>query len=432
MRGLKVVSLTMSVIMVGALLVPASVLAEEGSDTKSFTLEEAIDYALQNNDSLKNMDLQIEIMQNQYDQVEYRLKRQFDVKDLNDIPKSDKYKNRGELPPDLVSQLDRAMAAQLQQQSFSMTTYDFDRTVLIAPKELKNGIDTLENTKKQLEEVIKLSVEQAYYKVLEDEQNLDVLNTSLELAQKAQSIAKVQFDKGMITEDQLLQAEIGVSGVNMQIDQAKATLEKDMLNLKRQLGLPLKSELKLETVFKVPDISGIDVEEGVESALKNRMEILEAKKDLDIKQQDFELIKKYYLDITFQYKSGLLNLNTSQEKLKSAEQDVELDVRSKYLDMKSASSALPVLQMNVEKAQESLRLAQLRFENGLGTIVDVLNAQNTLLQNQLNLVKTQHGLNLAKINYEVATGIGIPSQSQASSSQVNETASSSLTASQTQ
>jgi Outer membrane efflux protein. len=313
-----------------------------------------------------------------------------------------------------------------------MTTYDFDRTVLIAPKELKNGIDTLENTKKQLEEAIKLSVEQAYYKVLEDEQNLDVLNTSLELAQKAQSIAKVQFDKGMITEDQLLQAEIGVSGVNMQIDQAKATLEKDMLNLKRQLGLPLKSELKLETVFKVPDISGIDVEEGVESALKNRMEILEAKKDLDIKQQDFELIKKYYSDITFQYKSGLLNLNTSQEKLKSAEQDVELDVRSKYLDMKSASSALPVLQMNVEKAQESLRLAQLRFENGLGTIVDVLNAQNTLLQNQLDLVKTQHGLNLAKINYEVATGIGIPSQSQTSSSQVNETASNSLTASQTQ
>lgn len=118
--------------------------------------------------------------------------------------------------------------------------------------------------------------------------------------------------------------------------------------------------------------------------------------------------------------------------MKSAEQDVELDVRSKYLDMKSASSALPVLQMNVEKAQESLRLAQLRFENGLGTIVDVLNAQNTLLQNQLDLVKTQHGLNLAKINYEVATGIGIPSQSQTSSSQVNETASNSLTASQTQ
>ncbi|TZE82906.1 TolC family protein [Calorimonas adulescens] len=407
MRGLKVVSLTMSVIMVGALLVPASGLAEEGSDTKSFTLEEAIDYALQNNDSLKNMDLQIEIMQNQYDQVEYRLKRQFDVKDLNDIPDSKAYK-------------------------MGVSTYDADRQVLIAPKELKNGIDTLENTKKQLEEAIKLSVEQAYYKVLEDEQNLDVLNTSLELAQKAQSIAKVQFDKGMITEDQLLQAEIGVSGVNMQIDQAKATLEKDMLNLKRQLGLPLKSELKLETVFKVPDISGIDVEEGVESALKNRMEILEAKKDLDIKQQDFELIKKYYSDITFQYKSGLLNLNTSQEKLKSAEQDVELDVRSKYLDMKSASSALPVLQMNVEKAQESLRLAQLRFENGLGTIVDVLNAQNTLLQNQLDLVKTQHGLNLAKINYEVATGIGIPSQSQTSSSQVNETASNSLTASQTQ
>jgi Outer membrane efflux protein. len=181
MRGLKVVSLTMSVIMVGALLVPASGLAEEGSDTKSFTLEEAIDYALQNNDSLKNMDLQIEIMQNQYDQVEYRLKRQFDVKDLNDIPDSKAYK-------------------------MGVSTYDADRQVLIAPKELKNGIDTLENTKKQLEEAIKLSVEQAYYKVLEDEQNLDVLNTSLELAQKAQSIAKVQFDKGMITEDQLLQA----------------------------------------------------------------------------------------------------------------------------------------------------------------------------------------------------------------------------------
>ncbi|MDI6601618.1 MAG: TolC family protein [Thermoanaerobacteraceae bacterium] len=391
MKGLKIVSFLMSIIMIGTLLVPASGLAEEGIEVKSFTLEEAIDYALQNNDSLKNMDLQIEIMQNQYDQVEYRLKRQFDVKDIDKIADSDIYK-------------------------MAVTDYNSAQGVLIAPKELRNGLDTLKKTKLQAQEAIKLAVEQAYYKVLEDQQNLEVLNKSLELAEKAQKIAKVQFDNGMITKDQVLQAEIGVSGVKMQIEQAENTLEKDMLNLNRQLGLPLKTQLKLETSFKVPDIKGIDVEAGVESALKNRMEVLEAKKDLDIKQQDFDLVKKYYPDITFQYKNGLLNLNNSKFALQSAEQDVELDVRGKYLDLMSASTAVPVLEMNVDKAKESLRLAQLRFENGLGTIIDVLNAQNTLLQNQLNLVETQHMLNLAKINYNVSTGIGLPKISQASTS----------------
>lgn len=390
-KSVKMLSLIMSTILAISLLVPAVGLAEEGSDTKRFTLEEAIDYALENNDSLKNLDLQTEIMQNQYDQLEYRLKRQFDVKDIDKIQDSKAYE-------------------------MGISTYDAARGVLIAPKELRNALDTLKNTKLQAQEGIKLAVEKAYYTVLEDQQNLDVLNKSLELAKKAYNVAKVQFDNGMITKDQLLQAEIRVSGVEMQIGQAQNTLEKDMLSLKRQLGLPLKSGLKLETVFKVPDISDIDVEAGVESALKNRMEVLEAKKDLDIKQQDFELIKSYYPDITFQYKSGLLSLNNSRFALQTAEQDVELDVRQNYLDLMSASQALPVLQMNIEKSQESLRLAQLRFENGLGTVIDVLNAQNTLLQNQLDQVKTQHMLNLAKINYEVSTGIGLPKLPQSNTS----------------
>ncbi len=390
-----------SMVMMFSFLAPGAGLAAEAvqtSDAKSFTLEEAVDYALENNDNLKNLDQQTDILQNNYDQVEYKLKRQFGVKDIDKIADSEVFKNMGKAP------------------TTETGTYTSDRSILIAPKELRNGVDTLKNTKAQAAEGIKIAVEKAYYSVLEDQQNLDVLKKSLELAKKADGIANVQFDNGMITKDQLLQSQIGVSGVEMQMGQAQNTLDKDMLSLKRQLGLPLDAQLKLETAFKVPDASGIDVEAGVESALQNRMEILEDDKDLDIKQQDFDLIKSYYSDITFQYKDGLLKLNNSKAAAKSDRQDVELDVRKNYLDLMSASSALPVLQMNVDKAQESLRIAQLRQENGLGTVVDVLNAQNTLLTNQLDQVKTQHMLNLAKINYEVSTGIGLPKLTQTASS----------------
>ncbi len=390
----KAAALLISAVLAVTLLAPGVGLAAEESFVRSFTLEEAEDYALKNNDGLKDCDQNIDKLQNTYDQTEYSLKRKFRVSDIDKIADSKVFKNMDKAP------------------STEVGRYDTDRKILIAPKELRTQLNNLKDGRAQVEEGIKIAVDKDYYAILEDRQNLDVLKKSLELAKKGESIAQVQFDNGMITKEELLQSKIGVTGVKTQINQTQNSLNKDMLSLKKQMGLPADALFKLETSLIVPDVSDIDVEKGVDSALEKRMEIIEDKRAIDINEQDFDLIKSYYTDFNFQYKDGQLKLDNSQAKLRSDKHAVEQDVRQNYINLMNASSALSVLQQNIDAEKESLRVAQLKLKYGVGTVVDVLNAQQSIMECRLELVKAQHMLGLAKINYDVSTDIGLPGVSQ--------------------
>jgi outer membrane protein TolC len=77
------------------------------------------------------------------------------------------------------------------------------------------------------------------------------------------------------------------------------------------------------------------------------------------------------------------------------EDDVRLAVRSAYLDMDTARSAIAAGQKSVELARESLRLANRRYAEGVGTSLEVLDANVNLLAAQTSLQRSWFELDAA-------------------------------------
>ena len=75
--------------------------------------------------------------------------------------------------------------------------------------------------------------------------------------------------------------------------------------------------------------------------------------------------------------------------------NVGLEVRSDYLNVINAQSLIQADAQGVTESRESLRLAQVRYKAGVGTLLEVTNAEANLATAETNLASAQFQLQTA-------------------------------------
>jgi outer membrane protein len=83
---------------------------------------------------------------------------------------------------------------------------------------------------------------------------------------------------------------------------------------------------------------------------------------------------------------------------------VNLDVRSSYLTLLQARNRVAVANQALAEAQESFRLARVRYNNGISTLVEVSDAQAALTQAENNQVNALYDYNNARSALDKAAG----------------------------
>ena len=68
---------------------------------------------------------------------------------------------------------------------------------------------------------------------------------------------------------------------------------------------------------------------------------------------------------------------------------VQLDVRSAYLSMKSSEESIATSSASVGLAEEDYKIKVIRYQSGVGTNLDVMDAQVALTTAKNNYLKSQ-------------------------------------------
>jgi outer membrane protein len=93
------------------------------------------------------------------------------------------------------------------------------------------------------------------------------------------------------------------------------------------------------------------------------------------------------------------------EAARSAEQDrVRLEVRRAYYDLSAALEQVEVARLATTQADESLRIQQNRYENGLSPLTDLLRVEEDARRTQSDYWETLYRAVLSQASVELATG----------------------------
>ncbi|WP_089283850.1 TolC family protein [Anaerovirgula multivorans] len=79
------------------------------------------------------------------------------------------------------------------------------------------------------------------------------------------------------------------------------------------------------------------------------------------------------------------------------------------MDMIDAYESVVMLEQTERQLQKAYDVTRVKYENGLGTNIELLEIVNQLKEIKLNKSKAQLGYNLANKQFEISYGVGLSS-----------------------
>lgn len=298
-----------------------------------------------------------------------------------------------------------------------------------------------------------LQVRKLFYEILLNKAQVEVRQQSITLLEQQLTDTRHRFDVGAVPRFDLLRAEVELANAKPPLIRAQNNLRLSREALVKLLALDsVENRPEFTAVTFVGELTYQHVDwqlgELLQRALQNRPELQQAQNEVHVAQQNIRVALAGYkpelsvfanygwrnttfshqindkLDgwtagarLTWPLFDGLLThgkVTQARAQLQQAELDytdqrraIELEVRQAYSDYLQAIELLQAQKKTVEQAEESLRLAQVRFRAGTATQLDVLSAQTALTQARSNAVRALYDYNVAIATLERATAMTV-------------------------
>jgi len=113
----------------------------------------------------------------------------------------------------------------------------------------------------------------------------------------------------------------------------------------------------------------------------------------------FDGLQRHYRiqQIKIDYKKGDNNL-------KNLQLAIELETASAFVNYNNATSSLQIQKRNLNLAKNIYTVSQKKYEQGVGSNLEVINAQASLKESETNYFNAIYDMLVYKIDYQKATG----------------------------
>lgn len=248
-----------------------------------------------------------------------------------------------------------------------------------------------------------LSVESAYYSVLKAQFTVDLRTSALDRAAQQVEIAQMRHGMGQITDVHLAEAEQRLMESELALRQATNTLHLAKLQLNHLIGATGEEfTLTDDVVFAREEI---DVETSLSGAQERRFEIRRAKQQVANAEQAVRLADNTYTP-RIDLERAQIALSQALLSLDQAVEQVRSDVWQAIIRLEEASIRSELAESRLDLASASLSLAELRYQNGLNTLLDVLLAEAELAEAEVEAVAAAYDYNVAMAQYLSSIGLG--------------------------
>jgi outer membrane protein TolC len=323
---------------------------------------------------------------------------------------------------------------------FGKKTTQFDLTN--AKRNLQSSGRNLEITRQRLA----VEVVASYYNIVRQQGLVDVAEKSAERSQELLRASEARLKVGLASKLDVFRAELQLSQAEESLIIREEALLLAMDTFKFNLGLNPQEEVYLEMV--APDYQPVvlDLETETRLALSNRLEIREEQDRMDDARRSLSVSRQNLLprlDLNLRYQqSGLgetfresLSLNDggvgvflstsypidqSAERASVAQSNIDLaakrravrlleynvtrEVRAAVRRVERVGKSIVLQERNIEFAKKQLRLASLRYQRGLASNFDIIDAENNLISARSNYVSLLAEYNVALIELKRVTG----------------------------
>ena len=300
---------------------------------------------------------------------------------------------------------------------------------------------TLENTR----QTTKYEVQEAYYSVLQNQNNVEVNESAVRMAREQLNLLQVQYEEGATAYSEVLQMQVQLANYEQSLTSAKSGLRVAKATLLSKIELPEETEIELTDKFTYKPY-GFTLEESMRYAEENRPDLAAAKYNVSQAEAlvteaksglrptvrgnvsksisangafQSERSESWQAGIALSWsifdnqvtsanvKAAQSDVERTRAQVEALEKSVKLQVQSAYTQMKAAEMNVKANEQAIKQAEESYEIAVVRHVEGVDILLSVTDAQEKLTQARTNYYTALYQYNLYKAQLEKAMGIPV-------------------------
>lgn len=305
------------------------------------------------------------------------------------------------------------------------------------------GIDVAELDSAGVRQSVLAAVGGAYFAHRRNLRRVEVIDSNIERARVLLDLSRNQLDAGVATQIDVTRAEAQLATVEQSRLQQQTVVQEGELRFKQLLALDLTRPLRLEEFHLGRVEAGMETAALAEAAFGRRADLRQAERlleQLDMEARAARLDRLPSLALTGAYGTatetafdgneartwsavaalsfpvfdgrriralhGLaLSRQRAQElRVRELKQQIQIEVRLAAQDAASRLAQIEVAGKSHALAAEELRLARLRYGQGVADNREVVEAQNRLAVAEDNLVEAVYQYNLSRLELARARG----------------------------
>jgi outer membrane protein TolC len=291
--------------------------------------------------------------------------------------------------------------------TISQTLLDFGMTTtkVNVQKKLYNVAES-QDRDTSLEVIYK--VKSAYFSLLKAKKQKETAEEILKQVQKHLELAKGFYEVGLKPKIEVTKVEVELSNAKLNFINAEKKQKQSLLNLKVAMGIVFMPDFDIKEEDYA--IRKLDEEESIQIALERNPQLQAIRFNKQASLYSEELVKKEYLpkltgtgrfsyigegfpldkgwsfliqlnipvfngwSTTYKLKQAKAEANYYQYMEESLKQQISLKIKNLFVQLKEASQRIETLKVALKQAKENLDLAMGRYEVGVGSSIEVVDA----------------------------------------------------------
>lgn len=423
----------------------------QGSTGNSFSLQQAIDYAIKNSPNYLNSELDVENATYKKREITGlglpQINASVDVKDYIDIPTS---LIPGQffgapagtfIPVKFGTKYNGTIGASASQLLFSS---DY----IIGVKAAKEFVNLSRINVYRTKAELAANVSKAYYNVVVNKERVKLLEANITRLKKAFDDTKAFNEQGFVEKIDVERLEVQYNNLLTELEKTNRLIGLSETLLKFQMGYKISEPISLTDDLAINENEISDLATAkIDVTKRPDYQLIESQQKLnkiDLKRQRLGYLPTLAAYGSYQYNAqrqkfdffdqkqnwykialvgGTLNLSVfdglqrhnriqqakiavlkGENNLKNIELAAELEANIASVSYTNAFASMKTQKKNMELAQHVYEVAQQKYSQGVGSNIEVVTAETSLKEAQTNYYNAVYDLLVAKIDYQKAIG----------------------------
>ncbi len=284
------------------------------------------------------------------------------------------------------------------------------------------NLDVTRYAKEIYKNQIAMLIQKNYYDALYAEKIYFLKKTAMERGLKQYDMVKLSYENGMKAKDDMLLGKMYYDGTVIALNLAEANYKNALYELKKNMNLDMDTEITLTDSMQ-KEVTTESLEEGLKSGLTNRIEIQQILGQLTIYQLNEELLnsRAEYRNNSRALTEARLSKKGAEIELERTKTNLKSEISQSYETMVAAGKMLESSGELINNAEEVVRIARLKYEQGFGaenallkqlnlqessgTMAELIAAQEKLAEVEAQVAQIRYSYTMARIKYKNDSGI---------------------------